>query len=251
MAQARRLCYEITGQTREGPLADKTTHQVLDGLRRAAAEPAGAYLYAARGAAGLFPANTAGKLAAQRCVDEGYLRLLRTEPRSKGVQEIYTVSDKGLAYLLDQGNPRQLLEDLVRALEARETQLGELLTLVRLWQTGMADLRGVTEKLLHAVASPPGLNGKPPSCEETEQESILHCLGQWQAAEDCPLPELYRRVQAREPRLALGQFHDALRVLKEQDRIYLHPWTGPLYAMPEPACALLSGHEVAYYASLR
>jgi hypothetical protein len=42
-----------------------------------------------------------------------------------------------------------------------------------------------------------------------------------------------------------------LRSLHDRERIYLHPWTGPLYALPEPAFALLIGHEVAYYASLR
>jgi hypothetical protein len=39
--------------------------------------------------------------------------------------------------------------------------------------------------------------------------------------------------------------------LHDREQVYLHPWTGPLYAMPEPAFALLIGHEVAYYANLR
>ena len=34
-------------------------------------------------------------------------------------------------------------------------------------------------------------------------------------------------------------------------KIYLHPWTGPLYDIPEPPYALLIGHEIAYYASIR
>jgi hypothetical protein len=42
-----------------------------------------------------------------------------------------------------------------------------------------------------------------------------------------------------------------LRLLYDAGRIYLHPWTGPLYAVPEPTFALLVGHNVAYYASLR
>ena len=44
---------------------------------------------------------------------------------------------------------------------------------------------------------------------------------------------------------------DGLRKLHQQEQIYLHPWTGPLYDLPEPALALLVGHEVAYYASRR
>jgi hypothetical protein len=79
----------------------------------------------------------------------------------------------------------------------------------------------------------------------------LRCWFDVQRLDDCPLPELYRRTKALSPKLTIGQFHDALRLLHDRQAIYLHPWTGPLYEMPEPALALLTGHEVAYYASLR
>jgi len=65
------------------------------------------------------------------------------------------------------------------------------------------------------------------------------------------LPELYGSLSTLEPSPTVGQFHDALRQLHAADRVYLHPWTGPLYALPEPPLALLVGHEVAYYASVR
>jgi hypothetical protein len=65
------------------------------------------------------------------------------------------------------------------------------------------------------------------------------------------LPELFRRLRDAYPSLTVGQFHDRLRLLHRGEKIYLHPWTGPLYELPEPACALLVGHEIAYYASLR
>ncbi len=39
--------------------------------------------------------------------------------------------------------------------------------------------------------------------------------------------------------------------MHQAGRIYVHPWTGPLHELPEPAYALLVGHEIAYYASLR
>jgi hypothetical protein len=79
-------------------------------------------------------------------------------------------------------------------------------------------------------------------------------LETWHAAgvlEDCPLPELYRSARQAYPTLTIGQFHDSLRQLHERAQIYLHPWTGPLYEIPEPALALLVGHEIAYYASTR
>ena len=84
--------------------------------------------------------------------------------------------------------------------------------------------------------------------------AALTHLARWRdagASGDCPLVELYRRLAAEAPGLTIGRFHDTLRTLHDRGLIYLHPWTGPLYELPEPAFALLAGHEVAYYASLR
>ena len=88
----------------------------------------------------------------------------------------------------------------------------------------------------------------------TPHEAIREQLTLWQEAgalSDCPLPELYRRLRSLSPRLTIGQFHDRLRRMYADSLLHLHPWTGPLYALPEPAYALLVGHEIAYYASLR
>ena len=74
---------------------------------------------------------------------------------------------------------------------------------------------------------------------------------EWDGPGDCPLPDLCRRLRADHPSLTIGQFHDGLRELHDREQVYLHPWTGPLYALPEPAFALMVGHEVAYYASER
>jgi hypothetical protein len=71
------------------------------------------------------------------------------------------------------------------------------------------------------------------------------------ALADCPLPELYRIAQQSTPGLTIGQFHDGIRHLYDRQEIYLHPWTGPLFELPEPTVALMVGHEIAYYASLR
>jgi hypothetical protein len=84
------------------------------------------------------------------------------------------------------------------------------------------------------------------------RQTILAQLHHWRetgAAGDCPLPELFRLVGQNS--LTIGQFHDQLRALYEQEQIYLHPWTGPLPEIPKPALALLAGHGIAYYASIR
>jgi hypothetical protein len=236
-------------------MADKSTQMVLDALSRAVADPAGLPLHGSKAAPVLFPTTAAAKQAAQRCKDEGFLHVVRTETRGKTAVEVCALTEKGLAHLLSQISPKQVLEDLVRAVEARQNQTGELLETARQMQTGLDALKAVAEKVLQQnkpaspAAPPAGGNGS-----DAWLAAVLSYLGHWQSSgpsEDCPLPELYRQARQAAPNLTVGHFHDGLRRLYEQQQVYLHPWTGPLYDLPEPPYALLVGHEIAYYASLR
>jgi hypothetical protein len=227
-------------------LADKSTRLVLEALRRAAQDPAGLPLFAQKATPGLFTATALARQAAERCKELDLLRVVRTEPRGKAVQEVCTITPKGLDHLLTLTNPRHVLEDLVRAVEQRERQLGEILAGVRQSQASLDGLRGLAAAVLQRFDRPAQGDGCSPA--------ILKYLDDWRAgndSKDCPLPALFRALTAHAPAVTVGQFHDALRALHEQGQIYLHPWTGPLYDLPEPAFALLTGHEVAYYASLR
>jgi hypothetical protein len=196
---------------------------------------------------------------------------------------LYVITEKGQSLLLEQGNPRQVLEDLVRVLEARQAQVGEMLHLAGQMRADIVHLKAGAERILQQVprtealtaslemsaagngqrqryeATPARTIESPPRAGTAEQVAALHRaifsrLERWHvsgASEDHPLAELFRHVQAGIPGLTIGRFHDALRDLHEADRIYLHPWTGPLYELPEPAFALLVGHLIAYYASSR
>jgi hypothetical protein len=89
---------------------------------------------------------------------------------------------------------------------------------------------------------------------DEQHRALCAHLAAWHdggALGDCPLPELFRRLHTDFPALTIGQFHDRIRLTHQGGRVHLHPWTGPLYEIPEPAYALLVGHEIAYYASLR
>jgi hypothetical protein len=237
-------------------LADKSTQLVLDALGRAVADPGGLALHGSRTQPGLFARTAAARQAAQRCKDEGYLRIVRTEARGKAVQEICAITEKGVAHLLSQVSPRQVLEDFIRALESRRAQVAELHEAVRRWQAGFDGLRASAEKVLQQIPKPsvpavpvPGSNGS-----ETWVTTVLDHLTAWKnsgVSEDCPLPDLFRRAQQAYAALTIGHFHDSLRRLHDEGHIYLHPWTGPLYEIPEPPYALLVGHEIAYYASRR
>ena len=81
-------------------MADRSTQMLLDGLSRAAADPAGLPLLAGKAFPGLYPCTAPGKQVAQRCKEEGFLRVVRTETRGKNAVEVCTISDKGIAYLL-------------------------------------------------------------------------------------------------------------------------------------------------------
>ena len=242
-------------------MADKSTQLILEALTRAAADPAGLPLHAGKAAPGLFPATAAARLAARRGKDEGLVKVVRTEPRGKAVQEVCAITEKGLAYLLSQVSPRQILEDLVRAVESRQAQLTELVSSARQTHGSLEAFKALAEKVLHQVRSSGGTlaplpadRAAAPNGVETWTAAALAYLARWRdagATEDCPLPELFRVARQAYPKLTVGQFHDGLRQLNEQARIYLHPWTGPLYDLPEPPYALLTGHEIAYYVSLR
>jgi hypothetical protein len=244
-------------------VADKSQQLVLTALSRAAAA-AGTPLHGGKAAPGLFPATAAGKQAAQRCREEGYLHPLGQA--GARAAERWAITDKGLAYLLAQVSPRPVLEDLVRSLEARQGQVEELLALARRAQADLETMKAAAAKVLaHVSGAEPtagyshnlnalyqsfrgGANGE----RDALPRAVLGELSRWAPAgapEDCPLPELYRRLQAQSPGLTLGAFHDALRQLHDGGQAHLHPWTGPLYDIPEPAYALLVGHVVAYYAS--
>lgn len=80
--------------------------------------------------------------------------------------------------------------------------------------------------------------------------AVLAHLAHHSGPADCPLPDLFRTLAANGP-LTIGEFHDCLRELHAEGRVSLPQWTGPLYALPEPQYALLIGHGIAYYASLR
>jgi hypothetical protein len=257
-------------------VSDKQTPLIVDALTLAAAEATGSALYAAKNEPGLFPATVVGKAAAQKALENKWLKIISTETKGKVSREVCTVTESGLHYLLDQVSPKQVLEDFVRVLEQREGQVGELLELARRMTDQLGGLKAALTMILPQVqaARVPTIKPAPvqmataviarqsgstavmeaPESEELG-EVIVARLQDWSssavAGQDCPLPELYRSLSMRSNPPTLGEFHDALRTLHHQYRVYLHPWTGPLYAMPEPSYALLSGHNIAYYASAR
>jgi hypothetical protein len=235
-------------------MADRNAPLNLEALNRALAEPAGLPLYALKGETGLFPLTAPGRRAAQTCIEAGYLQTLRTETRGKTSIEICAITDHGVEYLRQQQSPRQVLEACLHAIDQRGFEMVELLTLTRRCQQTLESLKAHVGKVLAELpdVDPPALQKRAETAGW--QTETLTQLSDWQRShghEDCPLPELYERARQRTPDLTLGQFQDGLRALHERGRIYLYPWTGPLHEIPDPSVALLVGHAVVFYASLR
>ena len=249
-------------------MADKSTQFMIDALSRAATDPNGIALFGSKSEPGLFPATTSARLAAQRCRDEGYLQVVRSESRGKKTVEVCVLTEKGLAYLTRQACPRQVVEDFLRTLELRESQVERMLRATQQMADSLRSMRTAVVEILPQLKERdavlrngvhhPELNGKP---TPVQPESVplwtlvLARLSEWHvsagASQDCPLPELFRRLVQESGSPTIGEFHDCLRLLHDEHQVYLHPWTGPLYELPEPAFALLIGHEIAYYASRR
>lgn len=257
-------------------MADKSTRLIRDALSRAAAEPEGYALLSSKSDPGLFPPTAPARTAAERCKIEGFLNVVRTERKGKLTREICVLTDKGRQYLMHQSSPRDVLEDFVRVLESRQAEVETIADAVKNIQRTMQGIQTAIEHILPRFSEPGvgTMNGTPvngmtmngnsypiapaPPAASTATDTLIAevkaKLAEWHAAagasEDCPLPELYRRLETA-GKTSIGQFHDGLRQLHDDRMIYLHPWTGPLYALPEPAFALLVGHEIAYYASIR
>ncbi len=256
-------------------MADKPTRLIREALSRAAVEPGGCALLSSKSEPGLFPSTTLAKMAAERCKTEGYLQVVRTENKGKAAREICVITEKGRHFLIRESSPREVLEDLVRVLESRQSEVDALaesaLKMRQSIESAQAMVAEVMPRLVHSNPVTwnglPGngvhMNGSaallappPPTATMATDALIAEVkakLAEWHVnggSEDCPLPELYRRLETA-GNISIGQFHDCLRQLHDDRMIYLHPWTGPLYALPEPAFALLVGHEIGYYASIR
>ncbi|GIW78319.1 MAG: hypothetical protein KatS3mg105_0126 [Gemmatales bacterium] len=230
----------------------KAKDLLLDALKAAAGEPQGLPLFAAKGRRGLFASSPAGRRAAEAGKQQGLLATARTERRGKSVVEICSLTDMGLAYLLEQTSPRAVLAEIRDAIQRRGSEIAVLIESARSIQEALDGLQKTTENTLARIVPDSDVASRNGSGTAGLTDQVLTALVEREpAVGDCPLPELFDRVRCRQSSLTIGCFHDALRHLYQAGRIYLHPWTGPLYEIPEPQFVLLVGHELAYYASRR
>ncbi len=135
-------------------MADKSTRLIHDALARAAAEPEGLALLAGKSDPGLFPPTALARAAAERAKANGLLEVVRTEVRGKLSREIVTLTDKGRDYLTRRADPREVLEDFVRVLESRQTDIQQLIAAARQMQQSLQCVQA-------AVAASGSISNRP------------------------------------------------------------------------------------------
>ncbi|MEZ6141104.1 MAG: hypothetical protein R3B84_11085 [Zavarzinella sp.] len=244
-------------------MSDKSTRMILDALSKAVSEPAGFALFATKGEPGLFPANTTARFAADQAKNAGWLQVISEDTRGKQPVEICTITPAGREYLVAQSNPTQLLEDCVRVLELKSEELANIQGTLQHLETAISSLKLLvtdcisqlaTDRKIAVPSRPTQVVDQAAKPMEALPGFVMNQLKQWamgdRTSPDYPLPQLYQAVTTQQ-HISIGAYHDLLRGMHQQAQIYLHPWTGPLYTLPEPQFALLVGHEVAYYASQR
>jgi hypothetical protein len=142
-------------------VADKLTQQLTDALARAAADPGGQLLFATKTEPGLFPATA--KAAAQKCVADGLIYASATDTKGRSPRELFALTEKGWEYLLAQVNPKQVLEDFVRVLEARQGEVGELLGTARRMADSLQGLKDAVSRVLPKVSAAKIQQPNPPT----------------------------------------------------------------------------------------
>lgn len=199
---------------------------------------------------GLFPSTVPGKTAAQSALESGWIEKVRSEAKGKATITWGTITEQGMAYLLEQTDPKPLLEQVQQRVKREEARLQELQASIRASFEWLQSVNEKVERLEAAIAQRQVVQTRVtvPAWEDRLTD-YLATRQSARPAEDCPLPELYREAKAMAPDLSVGTFHDGLRRLHAERKIALQPWTGPLHELPEPSLALLQGHSLAFYAS--
>ena len=80
-------------------MADKLTQQITEALTKAAAESIGLPLYAGKSDPGLFVSTASGKSAAQKCLNDGFVRVVGSDTRGKNPRELYGLTEVGRAHV--------------------------------------------------------------------------------------------------------------------------------------------------------
>jgi hypothetical protein len=256
----------------------------LTALARLLGDPAPRVLHGGKEKAGVFAAaSAADKAAAKLCLDNGWLVKAGALPaKGKAKKELWRISPAGIEAVLAQSDPSDLLESLRAGVERIETRSGDMIREVRenlaaaletvrttvlaaleplapLKELGQikqnlsevlnrvkpVNVADVLNKLAAAAPPSPAAQG-----DDSWLAAVLRMATEQRQAnpfQRLTLPQVFERLKAQRPELSLGQFHDGLRRLHQENRIRLGPYTQALATLDDPRNALYLDREVKYY----
>ncbi|MBM4073338.1 MAG: hypothetical protein FJ271_31110 [Planctomycetes bacterium] len=202
--------------------------------------------------------------------------------KGKAKKELFILSPAGIQAVLAQTDPKPILESLRAGLERIESQSANIVgevrgNLIAVLETVKTTLLGALEPL----AALRDLTSIKQSISQVLERIKPVDVGQFvnkasgpvqsDAADDqwlevvlrmaadqrqmnpfqrLTLPQIFERLKGERLNLSLGQFHDGLRRLHQQNRIRLGPFTQALATLDDPRNALYLDREVKYYVEL-
>lgn len=207
---------------------------------------------------------------------EGYLVEVPAPPQpppkgnAKPKTPIYAkLTDKGRQFVLAGKNPARLVEGLSAQLQTQATAVAQATAtaatqvaecrqmLQHLDQTLQARLvqfqqTGATlQARLDSLGTPAGTAAVPTAAWLEDLLAFVRERKRQNALSQPNLKDVYDHLRKTQPTLTVGQFHDGLRLLQEQNRIRLTPYTMPLATLPDLLLALYLDREVKYYVDVR
>jgi hypothetical protein len=239
----------------------------LEALAQAFADPAAKVLLGSAQLPGFFKGSSKAVKDAARLCDERQWLVPTGEWVGKGSsrKEKYRLGPAGIQAVLQHGEARALLRGLTAALQQQvevlrplHKRIGELLAQRESLSDAVAqltqkleppDVEGLVRRLSNAAPLPPAAPAGPPDWldEAVRQAAEQRQRDRYQLLS---LPQLYAALRRTRPALTLGQFHDGLRLLRDQGRIRLSPFTRALATIDDPRNALFLDGEVMYYVEL-
>jgi hypothetical protein len=176
------------------------------------------------------------------------------EPKSR--QPLYRISSQGIAYVLENSEPVQLLREIKDGLQGFLLLRDRVETALK----GIEQQQRILDVLFKRMTAPTIQQSQAPTIQQSPAPP-LERIGNWLGAalkyvsefqrshpnQFCPLPAVYRSV-AEPAGASLGAFSDGIRRLVQEGKLRLHPYTRALYTIEDEECALVAGKEIKYYA---
>jgi hypothetical protein len=236
----------------------------LQALAGAIADPRPKVMFGTAKSPGFFKGSTqAVKAAAKLCEDRQWLAATG-DSLGKGASRkaLYRLTPAGLQALLIQSDALLLLRSVDAALQEQMQLFRSLTQQLGLLSGQLQPLAQVVERAAQRLQPPDISKALASMRSETRSagtaadgwlDAVVTLVAEQQQRDrynPLTLPQLYGALRERQPGLALGQYHEGLRTLRDQGRIRLAPYTRALATIDDARNALFLDGEVMYYVEL-